>query len=953
MNLKKKFVIGAASVALVAGMGGVAAPAAVAAPSLPGSIAKLARLGGLDRVQTSLEVAAHQFGDDHGTMNPKRLYVVSAAEGNMVDAATAGMLTDGPIAFVYNNSYVASAVGKFFANAKDNAGFKGINEVVAIGGDGVISDNTLNAVKDAMGLKKTSRLAGKDRYETSVAIADYIYQKSLEKDKWFAGRTDGGSNLGTAYLANGANEHVVDSMVAGTLDNGAILLTQPDGKIPEVVAEFIKKTLPRNFAALGGTGAVADATVNEAWVIKSLANKWETSPGIPKIKMTVDELEWLVNGASETATGIDMSKKKLFGGLDRVVDVAGVNSSAWNNKVSGIKQTISNWFNNEANATANANKAYGGVLNELRALYGDAVMADVNASDAIALDKTERYAVGVNYEGIEKSDTYKKAVKAASDDLEKMWSSVKQDPTLGSVLHNPVAQASQVHPDTAGVLTTADSSANDVPLVAVAAMAKYTLDTDKAWYDAKAKELAAAKGSLRGELDKINFKNELRLGGADRFETAQLIANHWARMYGGEFNKGYDKLYEAYIANGTRLADSLTAGQLTYGPIMLVRNDTKIPDFTAAVAKNLLCWTDKKHPISVYGVGGTGVLSDEVLQAVVNLISTSSVCEVKAAPKATGLSDANVKTHPGGKVNVPMEVAGDKNAPTLTLVDITKSDKKTSVKTDDAGANPTMIQGAANTPKTGSMQFKVGANVVPGTYYASVKDANGHEATVTIIVENSFEVTIAKNPIQANDTNLNGAAGIAVTAKYNGNPAAAGDFTCSTDSLALNYDAAGKVKAAGGLVGLSDGAKIEFTCTHTASGAKAGFSVTIYKNAATAPAFAVTAGGLVAGDLFEVKADGSVDTTKHPADLNAGTLKGNSFALKLKNPNATATYTATQKYDTGSATPAKVVKQGSDTYVVFDVPGTAVASKPVTVSVTATEPGKVPTKGTDAVITLA
>ena len=633
MNLKKKFVIGAASVALVAGMGGVAAPAAVAVdkPSLPGSIAKLARLGGLDRVQTSLEVAAHQFGDNHGTMNPKRLYVVSAAEGNMVDAATAGMLTDGPIAFVYNNSYVASAVGKFFANAKDNAGFKGINEVVAIGGDGVISDNTLNAVKDAMGLKKTSRLAGKDRYETSVAIADYIYQKSLEKDKWFMARTDGGSNLGTAYLANGANEHVVDSMVAGTLDDGAILLTQPDGKIPEVVAEFIKKTLPRNFAALGGTGAVADATVNEAWVIKALANKWETSPGIPKIKMTVDELEWLVNGASETATGINMKDKPNFGGLDRVVDVATVNYSAWDNKVSGIKQKISNWFNQEANANSSAPVAYAAVLNDLKALYGNKVMADVNASDAIALDKTEQYAVGVNYEGIQKSDAYKKAVKLASDDLEKMWSSVKQDPSLGSVLSNPVAKASQVHPDS-GVQTSADDP-GEVPLVAVAAMAKYTLDTDKAWYDAKAKELAAAKGSLRGELDKINFKNELRLGGADRFETAQLIANHWARHNGGEFNLD-ENLYEAYIANGTRLADSLTAGQLTQGPIMLVRNDTKIPDFTAAVAKNLLCWTNKTHPISVYGVGGTGVLSDEVLQAVVNLISTGSVCEVSkpAAP---------------------------------------------------------------------------------------------------------------------------------------------------------------------------------------------------------------------------------------------------------------------------------------------------------------------------------
>ena len=834
MNLKKKFVVGAASVALIASMGGVAAPAAVADPSLPGSIAKLARLGGLDRVQTSLEVAAHQFGDNHGTMNPKRLYVVSAAEGNMVDAATAGMLTDGPIAFVYNNSYVASAVGKFFANAKDNAGFKGINEVVAIGGDGVISDSTLNAVKDAMGLKKTSRLAGKDRYETSVAIADYIYQKSLEKDKWFVGRTDGGSNLGTAYLANGANEHVVDSMVAGTLDNGAILLTQPDGKIPEVVAEFIKKTLPRNFAALGGTGAVADATVNEAWVIKALANKWETSPGIPKIKMTVDELEWLVNGYSETATGIDMSKKKLFGGLDRVVDVAGVNSSAWNNKVSGIKQTISNWFNNEANATANANKAYAGVLNELRALYGDAVMADVNASDAIALDKTEKHAVGVNYEGIEKSDTYKKAVKAASEDLEKMWSSVKQDPSLGSVLSNEVAKASQVHPDTAGVLTTADSSANDVPLVAVAAMAKYTLDTDKAWYDAKSKELAAAKGSLRGELDKINFKNELRLGGADRFETAQLIANHWARHNGGEFNKGYENLYEAYIANGTRLADSLTAGQLTQGPIMLVRNDTKIPDFTAAVAKNLLCWTDKTHPISVYGVGGTGVLSDEVLQAVVNLISTGSVCEIKGAPKATGLLDATVEAFPSGQVDVAMQVAGDKNAPTLTLGDITKSDMKTSVK----GTGDEQIAGVANqdkagNAKTGAIHFTVGKDVVPGTYYAAVKDANGHEATVTIIVENSFVVTPAEFTGAAADT-------VSLSAKLNGQTVtygnAAGNYSCTSSDASVKVSAAGVVSF--DAAKMVDGKEVILTCK--AGKAEAKVKVIGYTNQIAAAAYAAT-----------------------------------------------------------------------------------------------------------------
>ena len=907
MNLKKKFVIGAASVALVAGMGGVAAPAAVAAPSLPGSIAKLARLGGLDRVQTSLEVAAHQFGDDHGTMNPKRLYVVSAAEGNMVDAATAGMLTDGPIAFVYNNSYVASAVGKFFANAKDNAGFKGINEVVAIGGDGVISDNTLNAVKDAMGLKKTSRLAGKDRYETSVAIADYIYQKSLEKDKWFMARTDGASNLWNAYLANGANEHVVDSMVAGTLDDGAILLTQPDGKIPEVVAEFIKKTLPHNFAALGGTGAVADATVNEAWVIKALGNKWETSPGIPKIKMTVDELEWLVNGASETATGINMKDKSNFGGLDRVVDVAGVNSSAWGNKVSGIKQKISNWFNAEANATSSAPAAYAAVLGDLKALYGDKVMAEVNASDAIALDKTEMYAVGVNYEGIEKSDAYKKAVKAASDDLEKLWSSVKQDPSLGSVLTNPVAKASQVHPDS-GVQTSADDPGK-VPLVAVAAMAKYTLDTDKAWYDAKAKELAAAKGSLRGELDKINFKNELRLGGKDRFETAQLIANHWARHNGGEFNLD-ENLYEAYIANGTRLADSLTAGQLTQGPIMLVRNDTKIPDFTAAVAKNLLCWTNKTHPISVYGVGGTGVLSDEVLQAVVNLISTSSVCEVKAAPKATGLSGADVKAYPGEDVDSVLHVAGDKNDPTLTLGDITKSDMKTSVM----GTGVAKIEGVANqdkagNAKTGTIHFTVGANVAPGTYYASVHDANDNKATVTITVENSFVVTPTEFTGIATDS-------VTLSAKLNGTPKTYNtDYTCTPSDASVKVSTAGVVSF--DAPKMVDGKEVTLTCK--AGKAEAKVKVIGYTNQITAAAY------------------------------TAPTLTGKT-ATPVANTAKTAgaTYSYVVKTDTDNLTVEKggqmsiTIDPATGDLTVTDAGWTGSTAKTVVVTVTASKSGMAP-----------
>ena len=608
MNLKKKFVIGAASVALVAGMGGVAAPAAVAAPSLPGSIMKLERLGGLDRVQTSLKVAKAEFG----TKAPERLYVVSAAEGNMVDAATAGMLTDGPIVFVYNNSYVATAVGKDVA-----ANIAGIKEVVAIGGDGVISDSTLNAVKDAMKVKKTSRLAGKDRYATSVAIADYLYTQSIKGDKSFANRTSGSGNfLNNAYLANGANEHVVDSMVAGTLDDGAILLVQPDGKIPEVVAEFIKKALPTQFSALGGTGAVSDATVNEAWVIKALGNKWETSYSIPNLREKIEDLNFLIDGVKDK-TGTNLSDKATFGGLKHVVDVAESNYASWANKVANEEQVIKNHI--VEHPSEDVDTAYAAVKTNLTNLYGSAIANTLKDAKYFELNGDKKVKA-VNHDAIKATAEYKKLVEDATKQLDKVWADEKHQ----GEITDDVAKASQLH-------VTAAAGVAD-KFAAIAEVAKYTVDNDKKWLDTVEKQRASLKAEWRTEFDKIAPKTVQRFGGKDRFETAQLIANWFAK---------YNDVTAAYVANGTRLADSLAAGQLTGGPILLVRNDTKIPEFTANVATHLLCWNGK--PIKVSAIGGEGVVSDDVLSTMVNLIGTKSVCKVKTTTPAAPAATASAK----------------------------------------------------------------------------------------------------------------------------------------------------------------------------------------------------------------------------------------------------------------------------------------------------------------------
>ena len=782
MNLKKKFVIGAASVALVAGMGGVAAPAAVADTSLPGSIMKLERLGGLDRVQTSLKVAKAEFG----MKAPERLYIVSAAEGNMVDAATAGMLTDGPIAFVYNNSYVATAVGKEIA-----ANIAGIKEVVAIGGDGVISDNTLNAVKDALKVKKSSRLAGKDRYGTSVAIADYIYTQSIKGDENFKYRTAGSGNfLNNAYLANGANEHVVDSMVAGTLDNGAILLVQPDGKIPEVVAEFIKKALPTQFSALGGTGAVSDATVNEAWVIKALGNKWETSYSIPNLREKIDELNFLIDGVKDQngtkQTGTKLSDKATFGGLKHVVDKAESNYASWANKVANEEQVIKNHIVENPGETVATVYGTAAVKASLEKLYGSAIANALNDSKYFELDG-EKKVKAVNHDAIKATAEYKKLVETATKQLDKVWADEKHQ----GEITDDVAKASQLHVTAAGAYTD--------KFAAIAEVAKYTLDNDKKWLDTVEKQRAALKGEWRTEFDKIAPKTVQRFGGKDRFETAQLIAN-W-------FSKGH-MVEAAYVANGTRLADSLAAGQLTGGPILLVRNDTKIPEFTSNVATHLLCWNGK--PIKVSAIGGEGVVSDDVLSTMVNLIGTKSVCKAK---------DTN--TTPALTYTAPADITAANQARTATT---TATDKTAGLTAVFAGLPKGVT--ASGDSSNGEVTFKANADeskiAANGKYDVTVKWVDG---SANVKYQDVIPVTIKINAAGsvADATSTFATSTKKLTVKFNAtNPLAGakanatvmvktGSFTVSNLAEVEATDAAFAAVDANGTVANND--KVEVTVT--------------------------------------------------------------------------------------------------------------------------------------------
>ena len=771
MNLKKKFVIGAASVALVAGMGGVAAPAAVATDiANPGFVNKLVRLGGMDRVSTSLKVAAYEFGSrvektDPRGARPEVLYVTSYADGNLVDAASAGMLTDGPIAFVSNNSYVAEAVGKFFADTKTNSGFAAIKKVVAIGGEGAVSDATLKAVAKQLGANVTTgRLGGKDRYETSVAIAEHIYSQALLKDNYYKDRAKqrivnpATSNLGRVYLANGADSHVVDSMVAGTLDNGPVLLVQPDGKIPEVAAEFIKKALPEQFAALGGAETVSDATVQEAWLIKTLANKWDTSSEIPDLYKNAKNLRNLVYGVGKKNKREVPSEN--FMGLKRIVADADAIYRDWNGKADAQKGII----NAATNRLAHANTKFGtktagfyhDVLNgtalatdakaihdALIKLYGDLITTTAGGTaidsskvtiasfmtDSSGADGDEaKYAVasGFNFAEIEGSTDYRQAVKVGTDDLDNGWSATV-NPVLGTQVKTKAAQASQymVADNTINNSLDVPGSDSAVSGAVITDLAKYVLDSEKSWLDQYKKQLETVEQGLRLEQDKIAPKTELRLGGKDRFETAQLIANQYGNLYGGVIGlPGH--FTEAYVANGTRLPDSLTAGQLSRGPILLVRAEGDLPEFTVTVAKKLKSWTNADHLIAI-AIGETGVLPDEQFKKVADLINGGKELPLVGSKKDLAVATVAYAT------------------PTATETVSTSAPAKSAAVTADAltwTTPSTAPTGATYTLKSATPDFEA-ATAAPGVTPAAATFGSG--ATVD---------AAGKLSIPASDANL-------------------------------------------------------------------------------------------------------------------------------------------------------------------------------------------------------
>ena len=603
MNLKKKFVIGAASLALVAGMG--VAPAMAAPADISAN-----RLAGPNRYDTAIQVALKGWADKNGE-NPSAATVYVSNGASLVDAIAGGVLKNGPMLLVNGDKAVQSKVADTIK--KLNAG-----KVIALGGKAAVSDEALKAVA---GTAATERIAGEDRFETAAKIAEAAKKQ--------------GVSVNRVYLANG--QTLVDALVGGQLQDAVILLTDGADKLPAATAKALNKIGSVALYALGGTAAVSDAVLKSAAVSQTilidsfLEDNKAAVEASAKADLAVNG--WVkVNGATQdeftTALGItDSTLKAKIAATWPKVDAtlaakASVMNKSWylKNKANGQADKVN--YADAIGAASPTEKLESGA--EATAYLGT-TKASIAASDfATAAKNTNAGVLKGHFTDTNKlklaadaiatldalsgakMSTYGKLadVKKVFPDVDEKQSQKDWMASLGVDVDKVYVTGNPVAADLEDALKVFNNAV-DNQVKALEATAAAAGKANTAAIKAKTKASEALDKLIYGGA--VNY-NVNRLGGADRFETAVKIAAH---VYGEKGDK-VDSTH-IYFANGMAFADAAVAGYIDNssrrGPVLLVNKDS-VPSVTGEQA---LAWDKAVDYVrkNVTFIGGTGVISDE------------------------------------------------------------------------------------------------------------------------------------------------------------------------------------------------------------------------------------------------------------------------------------------------------------------------------------------------------
>jgi putative cell wall-binding protein len=196
------------------------------------------RVGGADRYLTAALLAQASYPDGASTA-----YLASGEV--FADALSGGpsaILAHAPMLLTQGERLPAATLAALRA--------LGVSKVVVLGGTDAVSQAVADAVGDALGgASAVTRIAGADRYATSVAIAEYTFPAIAAKP-----------DCATVYLATG--EKFADALTGGPVAAGVpgpVLLT-PTSALDSGTGAEIEHYTTRRAVILGGTAAISDHT---------------------------------------------------------------------------------------------------------------------------------------------------------------------------------------------------------------------------------------------------------------------------------------------------------------------------------------------------------------------------------------------------------------------------------------------------------------------------------------------------------------------------------------------------------------------------------------------------------------------------------------------------------------------------------------------------------------------
>lgn len=254
-----------------------------------------ARLSGGNRWETAAAIAASAASAITAQSGSAPLTVFLASGTDFPDALAASAIagaTNGVVLLAEQNALPTDTATALTLLAPA--------QVVVVGGERAIAQNTLEAAAQASGVTPT-RIFGPDRYATAAALSRYAFPD--------------GADIAYVTLGTDFSDAVAAGPPAG-IANAPVLLSE-QSKLPAATRAELERIGPNKIIVLGGTKAISRQVANELSGIAPIkrtsgARRYETSAALSKASFAPGVHTVYL------ATGQDFPDALVFGPLGAV-----------------------------------------------------------------------------------------------------------------------------------------------------------------------------------------------------------------------------------------------------------------------------------------------------------------------------------------------------------------------------------------------------------------------------------------------------------------------------------------------------------------------------------------------------------------------------------------------------------------------------------------------------------